>query len=201
MIVCDVVRAAALGLGTLWLLLIGFNLSLVLVVSFILGSFTALFQPAERAMMPTILQKHLLAEGNGLVQLTSSLAQAISNALGGALVVAVGAILAIGLNSVTFLVSGLLIVTLTIRRPQADPGGRPSHEARPSFIEDTREGARYLRGNRPLFLLTISAGFVNFFFYMMLPYFVIYTTDVLHGDATIYGLFLGAFALGAARDR
>jgi MFS family permease len=197
MIVSDAVRAAALGLGTLWLIFVGFNLSLVLVLSIILGSFSAIFQPAERAMLPTILQKHMLADANGLVQLTNSLAQAISNALGGVLIVAVGAILAIGLNSITFLVSGLFIATLTIRRPSADPGARQPSGGRPSFIEDTREGGRYLWGNRPLLLLTVSAGIGNLCFAMMLPYFVIYTTDILHGDATTYGLFLGIFSLGA----
>lgn len=198
MIVSDAIRAAALGLGTLWFVFVGFSLPLVLVLSFILGSFSAMFQPAERAMIPAILKKDLLAEANGLVQLTSSLAQAVSNALGGALVVAVGAILAIGLNSVTFLVSGLLIATLTIRRPHRDQGGERPPEGSPSFIEDTKEGARYIWGNKPLLLLTVSAGVGNLFFAMMLPYFVIYTTDLLHGDATTYGLFLGVLSLGAA---
>jgi DHA3 family macrolide efflux protein-like MFS transporter len=197
MIVSDVVRAAALALGTLWLILIGFNLSLILAVSFILGSFSAIFQPAERAMTPTLLEKDMLPDANGLIQLTSSLAQAVSNALGGALVVAVGAILAIGLNSITFLVSALLIATLTIRKLREDPARNKSSAKRSSFVEDTREGAMYVWGNRPLLLLTISAGVGNLFFAMMMPYFVIYTTNILHGDATTYGLFLGVLSLGA----
>ena len=76
---------------TVALLFLGFNLWLVLAGSFALGAFSAVFQPAERAMIPAILEKDQLADANGLIQLTSSLAQALSNALGGALVVIVGA--------------------------------------------------------------------------------------------------------------
>ena len=159
MIVCDAVRAVSLALVTIALLFLGFNLWLVLVGSFVLGAFSAVFQPAERAMIPSILEKDQLADANGLIQLTSSLAQALSNALGGALVVIVGAILAIGLNSVTFLVSGLLIATLTTRRlSSGDAATESPQSAKAGFLEDTREGVRYLVHNRGLLLLTVSAG-------------------------------------------
>ena len=150
-------------------------------------------------MIPSILEKEQLADANGLIQLTSSLAQALSNALGGALVVAVGAILAIGLNSVTFLVSGLLIATLATRKPHTtEEAAKNPEKPKVGFMEDTHEGLRYLVANRPLLLLTISAGVFNFFFGMILPFFVIYTEELLHGDATTYGIFLGLFSLGAA---
>ncbi len=201
MIVCDAVRAVSLALVTIALLFLGFNLWLVLAGSFALGAFSAVFQPAERAMIPAILEKDQLADANGLIQLTSSLAQALSNALGGALVVIVGAILAIGLNSVTFLVSGLLIATLTTHRPS--PGEAAAENPAPAkakagFFEDTREGMRYLVHNRGLLLLTVSAGIVNLFFGMTLPFILIYTTQMLQGGATTYGIFLGLFSLGAA---
>jgi len=198
MMVCDGVRAVSLALVAIALLFFGFNLWLVLVVSFILGAFSAVFQPAERAMIPSILQKEELGDANGLIQLTSSLAQAISNAAGGALVVAVGAVLAIGLNSVTFLVSGLLIATVATRLSSDVTKDPVQAKEKTSFVEDTREGMRYLVRTKGLLLLTVSSAFLNLFFAMVIPFFVVYTTDLLHGDATTYGLFLALFALGAA---
>ncbi len=201
MIVCDAVRAVSLAIVAMTLLLLGFSYWVVVPASFVLGAFSAIFQPAERAMIPSILQKEQLANANGLVQLTGSLAGALSNALGGALVVVVGAVLAIGLNSVTFLISGLLIATVTTRRPSSGEGipGDPGKAAnKKGFLDDTREGLRYLIGFRGLLMLTISASFVNLFYAMIFPFAVIYTTQVLHGDATTYGIFLGMFSLGAA---
>ena len=201
MILCDGIRAATLALVTVALVLLGFDYWLVLAASFILGAFSAIFQPAERAMIPSILQKEQLADANGLIQLTASLAGALSNALGGALVVAVGAVLAIGLNSVTFLVSGLLIASLTsVRRPSEEEStaAKAPDQKRAGFLEDTREGFRYIIGYRGLLMLTVSAGVINLFYAMFLPFSVIYTTQILHGNATTYGVFLGLFALGAA---
>lgn len=199
MIVCDGARAAALAVVAIIFLLLGFNYWLVIPASFVIGAFSAIFQPAERAMTPSILEKEQLADANGLIQLTSSLAQALSNALGGALVVIVGAVLAIGLNSVTFLISGLLIATLTTRRLGPSAAYAPAAKAaKRGFLEDTREGLRYLLGFRGLLMITVASGFFNFFFAMILPFAVIYTTQVLHGDATTYGAFLGLFSLGSA---
>ena len=195
MIICDGVRAVSLALVTITFLFLGFNYLLVLAASLILGAFTAIFQPAERAMIPSILRKEQLADANGLVQLTASLAGAFSNALGGALVVIVGAVLAIGLNSITFLVSGLLIATVTVRRPaQEETAG----QRRPGFLDDTREGLHYLMGYRGLLMLTASAGVINLFYAMILPFAPFYTSEVLHGNAVTYGIFLGLFSLGAA---
>lgn len=193
MMLCDGVRAASLALAAAALLLLGFELGVVLAASFILGAFSAVFQPAERAMIPSILDREALGDANGLIQLTVSLAQAFANALGGALVAVVGAILAIGFNSVTFLVSGLLIATVAYR-----PGVAKEPGPATSFFEDAKEGARYLLRERGLLLLTVSAGVANLFFGMFLPFLVVYTTELLHGGALTYGTFLAAFALGAA---
>lgn len=197
MILCDGVRAASLALVAVALFFLGFDLWLVVGASLVLGAFSAVFQPAERATVPTILDKELIADANGLIQLTTSLAQSLSNALGGALVVAVGAVLAIGLNSVTFLVSGLLIATL-IRRLAPPPQPGEGGPRRPGFLADAVEGVRYLLKAKGLLLLTVSATFVNLFFGMVTPFFVVYTSESLHGDAITYGIFLSLFALGAA---
>ena len=193
MILCDAVRAASLALVAAALLFLGFDLWLVLAASVILGAFSAVFQPAERAMIPSMLEKEELADANGLIQLTVALAQAFANALGGALIAAVGAVLAIGLNSVTFLASGILIATVV----SVGGKGDALAEGRASFLDDLRKGVRYLIGERGLLLLTVSAGVVNLFFGMFVPFLVVYTTELLHGGALTYGTFLAILALGA----
>lgn len=199
MIVCDAVRAASLALVAIALLVLGFNLWFIIAASTILGAFSSIFQPAERAMIPSILKREELADANGLIQLTASLAQAFANALGGALIVIVGAVLAIGLNSLTFLVSGLFIAALTTRKgTEASDATTPGPVAKPGFIADAREGIRYLVSNWGLLMLTVSSGIINLFVAMTLPFLVVYTTEILHGGATTYGIFVGLFALGAA---
>ncbi|MCI4360831.1 MAG: hypothetical protein L3J91_03935, partial [Thermoplasmata archaeon] len=67
-----------------------------------------------------------------------------------------------------------------------------------SFLADTREGFRYIAGQRGLLYLTISAGGENFFFSMVIPFLVVYTTVVLHGGAVLFGTLGALLALGWA---
>src|SRR5207245_6660 len=52
MIICDLVRSASLVILAFALIAFGFNLLLILAVSFTLGAFSTVFYPAERALMP-----------------------------------------------------------------------------------------------------------------------------------------------------
>lgn len=193
MILSDVSRALGIGVLAGYLYFVGFNLPLVLVVSFILGSFSTIFNPAQRALTPTILKTDEIADANGLVQIATSIFQSLASAAGGAIVAVIGAVAALGINSVTFAISASLIASMTLgsivksRLPTA---------GRKSFLSDTAEGIRYLSSNKGLLYLTISAGFLNLFFAMVSPFIVVYADKVLDGGALVYGSLLAVFAIG-----
>jgi len=190
MIYSDAFRAAAIAVLALELYLAGFSLPLVLAVSFVLGTFTAVFYPAERSLLPTLIRSEEVADANGLILTANSVFQAAANGVGGALV-------ALGLNTATFTVSALLIASITIR---ASPKPQPSLAAGPrrSFLADTKEGVSYLLGWRGLLYLTLSGGLSNLFLTMVSTFVVVYAADVLHGGAEVYGLLLALFTLGFA---
>lgn len=194
MIVSDVVRSATLAAGTVVLYLFGFNLVLVLVVVFILAAFTTVFQPAERALTPTLIDKGDVADANGLTQITQSLAQFASNGAGGLLIAAIGALGALGLNSLTFLVSASLLATILVEKKATEPEAVDKSKA--GFLDDAREGLRYLAGNRGLLSITVISGIGNVFFTIVVGFFVVYSSEVLKGDATVYGILLALFSLG-----
>jgi MFS family permease len=196
MIGADIARAATLGVLVAWLFLVGFNLPLVFLASFVVGSFTTLFQPAERALLPDLLPASDLADANGIIQAGSSIAQFLSNAAGGILVALVGAAFALGLNSITFGLSAVCLGAIVLPRAMnSGPAGRPS-APRPTFLSDVGEGLRYLRGQAGLLMLTLSAGIENFFFAMVSPFLVLFATLTLHSGAATFGLLLGLFGLG-----
>lgn len=197
MIFSDVVRAVSLSVLVLMLYLAGFNLLLVLAVAFIVGASFTLFYPAERAFMPSLIRKDEVADANGLVMVTNSLFQATANAAGGAMVVAVGALATIGLNSLTFLVSALFIASILVGRRIGSTSGA-TNPPRGSFLSDTVDGIKFLARWRGLFYLTLSAGFANFFFTMMTTFIVVFTSRALSGGAEVYGILLSLLALGFA---
>ena len=170
---------------------------MILLASFVLGSFTTLFQPAERARTPEVVGGEQLANANALVQTSNSIVQFASSSIGGVLIGAAGVIAAFALNALTFLASAVLILGIV---GFAERRGAPKEGAdeRPSMVDDLREGFSYIARNRALLELTLSAGIANFFFSMMNQFMVVYAKESLNGGAAVFGALLGVFALGWA---
>lgn len=197
MIICDVVRSASLLVLAFALIAFGFNLLLILAVSFTLGAFSTVFYPAERALMPTLIRKDEVEDANGLVMTTNALFQAVANGAGGALVAVVGAVAALGLNSATFAVSAVFITSIVTGR-SLWKGPEIESARKSSFLSDAAEGVRYLVRWRGLLYITVSAALMNLFFAMMTTFIVVYTARVLGGGAFVYGALLSLFGLGFA---
>jgi MFS family permease len=196
MILCDASRALGLAVLAVYLYALGFNLPLVLAASFILGGFSAVFNPAERALTPSVLTADELADANGLVQVTTSVFQSLASAVGGAIVASIGVVAALGLNVATFAISGSLIASMALGGAAKTVAGPASTVERKSFTKDAREGVRYLVSQKGLLYLTLSAGLVNLFFGMVTPFVVVYAAKALSGGASTYGLLLALFAIG-----
>ena len=196
MVLSDLARAAALLALAGFLLAFGFNLIAILLAAFLLGSFTTLFQPAERALMPEIVGNERIAGANALVQTSTSVLQFASNTAGAGIIALAGVVAAFGLNTLTFLLSAVLIAGIAgLSGPKAARGGG---ERRPSFLDDIRDGFRYIARNRALLELTVSAGLANFFLSMVFQFFVVYASVVLGGGVLVFGAVSGLFALGFA---
>jgi MFS family permease len=198
MVLSDLVRAGTLAALVVSLLVLGFNLAAVLLVAFILGSFTTLFQPAERALTPEVIGNEQIAHANALIQTSTSVIQFASNTAGAGIIALTGVVAAFGLNTITFLISALLIAGIVGFSGKKLPPGDGIPEKRPSMFEDIREGFRYIGRNRALLELTLSAGIGNFFLSMVFQFFVVYADVLLKGGVVAYGIISGLFALGWA---
>jgi DHA3 family macrolide efflux protein-like MFS transporter len=198
MVLSDLARAVTLGALAAFLAVFGFTLPAILVAAFLLGSFSTLFQPAERALTPEVVGNDQIAHANALVQTSNSMIQFASNTAGAGIIFLAGVIAAFGLNTLTFLVSAALIsgiVGFSGTKGTTKSGGS---ENRPSMVEDIHEGFRYIARNRALLELTLSAGMGNFFLSMVFQFFVVYASVVLGGGVVVYGTVNGLFALGWA---
>ena len=198
MVLSDVVRAAGLAVLVLVLLAAGFRFEIVLAVSFLLGAGTTIFQPAERALTPEILPADELADANGLVGTSNSILGFAGNAVGGLLVGALGIAVALGVNVLTFAISAVLLVSIRVAGTSIAASAAVRRKRATSFWADTRAGFSYIASQRGLLYLTVSAGAENFFFSIVGPFLVVYTTVVLHGGAVLFGGLGALFAIGWA---
>jgi len=194
MVAADFARAAAMAGIALDLVVRGFDLIPILAAYFVVGAFSTVFNPAEQAIVPSLVEAPLVADANGLVRSSRSALQFVGTAVAGALIVTVGPLLGVVLNAATFLGSGLILLGMTLPAHLA----RPARAAgdRPGYFDDVKAGFRWLYRARGFFQLTLSAMFFNFCAGIIGTFLVIFATLVLHGSALVFAGLLAAEVAG-----
>ena len=195
MILSDVVRGAALVFLVGYLLLTGFNLLAILIVGFIIASFSVLFQPSENAVMPEIVGGANVSKANGLVRSSRSIATMVGDGIAGVMIVTIGAIVGLAYNSITFFASAILIAAVATGIGKSRP---KSKDHKSSYFGDLKEGFAWLKSNKGLLELTGSAFFLNFFFSMAVTYMVVFVTRGLNEGGLTFGIVLALTSLGEA---
>src|SRR5712691_53235 len=192
MVLSDLIRAGCIGLLGLFLLLVGFNLAIVVAISFIVSGVGLIFQPAERSLLPSLVREESISDANGLVYSSRNFVAFGGSAGGGILIAAFGTPLSLFFNVATFLISALLLFFI---KNAKSPEPKDVH-SRPGLIDETKEGIKWLVSNPGLFQLTLSAMFLNFFFTMCGTFFVVYASAALTGGSVVYGTLLGVLVGG-----
>ena len=96
------------------------------------------------------------------------------------------------LYAISALAVGLMVIPLTSR--SLDPSLRKEPA---SQFGEVRAGLSYLRSQRALLTLTLVGMILNFFTYYLV-FIVLYTRSFLHAGPDVFGLLLGANAVGYA---
>lgn len=194
MIVSDVARALAMAIVAIVLELHRFDLLTLLGAYFVVGAFTTVFNPAEQAIIPALVDSPLVADANGLVRSSRSALQFTGFSIAGVMIVTVGATFGIVANAATFALSAALLTGMRVPSARGSPA-RPAARA-PRFLSEIAGGFRWLWSAQGFFQLTISAMFFNFCANLVGTFLVIFATVVLHGSALVYGLLLAFDAAG-----
>ncbi len=191
MIGADVARALAMSGVVIVLEWHGFELGTILAAYFVVGAFSTVFNPAEQAIVPALVEHPLVADANGLVRSSRSALSFVGVSIGGVLIVSVGAEWGLVANAATFALSALLLFGMTVR-PAADSEKRPKS----SYLADVREGFRWLGKATGFLELTISATFFNFCYNLVATFIVVFVTILLHGSALTFALLLALEVAG-----
>ena len=192
MLVSDVVRGAAVGVVALLIAQGELRLWELIVMSVIFGAADAFFGPASMAIMPELLDDHVLVQGNALSQMSGQLSQGlIGPALGGLVVAAIGYAWSFGIDALSFVVSAMCLLAVRTRTTRERVHGTAFAEA--------MEGIGYVRSHRWLSASLLGAALANFFgmapLGVLLPLLV---RNVLHASALSLGV---VFAAGGAAGR
>lgn len=107
------------------------------VIAFIGGTLTALWWPAMSGLMPDLVEPEDLQQANSIIGIAANSANLAGTVIGGALVAAVGAGPALVVDGLTFLMAGLLVLTL-----RGSGRRRETGDLSPTMVEDLRHGWR-----------------------------------------------------------
>jgi MFS family permease len=130
------------------------TIPLLMLLSGFNGMVAALSMPASASIIPQIIPSEIRQQANALGRLFLNGAMILGAPVGGVLVAAVGPGWGIGVDAVTFLVSGLCFAL--IKLPRAEPADR-TDAARPGIIHDLRTGWTEFRSRT--WLWAVVAGF------------------------------------------
>ncbi len=215
MIAADVARAALLatipiawvaGVLTIWQLY---------VVAFAVGIFTVFFDVAYQAYLPSLVERERILDGNGKLETTRSIAQTAGPAIAGWLIGVLTAPIAVIVNSLSFIFSGIALVV--IRRPEPAPsphapvageaggpeaareGAEPGASAavqRTGLRHEVAAGLRYVFANPYLRAIALTMSLTNFFGQVVFSLFFVYAVRELGLAAGPLGVILGIGNIG-----
>ncbi len=188
-ILTDLIRGIAvtfIGIAAL----IGFiQVWMVFIVGIVSGICSAFFNPTIMSATPDIVNESKLVKANSVTGLARSGMDMIGNAIGGVLYVTIGAPCMFLFNGISYLFSAFTEIFISI--PKIKP--KPS---KVTFVEDFKDGIKFIKNITVLKKVFISSAFMNFFinsaFILLVPYFK--ETPFL--GITRYGFAMTALALG-----
>ncbi len=144
MLASDVARAIVQTITATLLITGAADLWMLVVLSFVYGTASAVFMPALIGLIPQTVEAPQLQEANALLSLTRSIASVAGPAIAGLLVVTAGSGEAIAVDAATFAISALCLARL---RPQAAPAAvAVADDDEPeSFLAGLRSGWHEVR--------------------------------------------------------
>jgi MFS family permease len=166
----------------------------LLVVVFITGTLTVFFDVAYQSILPSLVERNQLADGNAKLEISRSGAQLAGPGLGGLLVQWIGAASAVFADAASFVASALLIRGIKASEAPVEPGIVHDEVGRLRTMgREIKEGLHYVLGHRVLRRIAGSTATSNFFNSMMMAVFLLYAVRELGYGAGVVGL---VFSLG-----
>jgi MFS family permease len=175
--------AVLAGLG--WLtpfVLLGF--------SFLIGTGMALFQPAWQASVNEQVPPEALPPAVTLNGISFNIARSFGPAVGGVIVAAAGAMASFVVNALMYIP---LIVVLVLWKRKTEPSRLPPERLTRAIVS----GVRFVIHSpnlRTVLTRTLFFGIIGSAIHALMP---LVARDLLGGNASLYGIMLGAFGLGA----
>lgn len=191
MIAADLGRALLLLSIPLAYLLGWLRIEQLYIVAVLAGTLTVLFDAAYRALLPALVTRAQLVEGNSKLGLSDSLAEIGGPPLGGALVQLASGPLTLLFDALSFLFSALMLRRIQAAEPTPIPATQP-HVGR-----ELAAGLHVIWASPPLRVIAISSAIRSFFGWFFGAIYGLYALRTLGLSPATLGLVVACGGGGA----
>ena len=190
MVVSDLARAALVALVPAVAAFGLVSMPVLVVVAFLVGALTLVFNVAYLPYLPRLVHRDLLVDANGRLQASQAIAWVLGMTLAGTLIQVLGAALAMLLDAVSYLFSAVCLVAIRTKEAVT------STTRDESWLEDLRGGLLFV-ARRPLQRAVAgAAATLNFFGMAQSALIVLFATQSLGLDPAMIGLAFGVGSVG-----
>jgi MFS family permease len=191
LIACSLGNAVLIGLIPLSYGLGLLSMGLLYVVCLLVGVLTVVFDVGVLSYVPSLVERRHLADSNGQIQTSTSLAGIAGPGLAGILVGILTAPVTLTVDAVSYLCSAIGLITISRREPEPE-----QPEVRPPVRTSIAEGLHAVYGSSTLRSLLSQSATFNFFQNGFMTIFVVYALRVLHLSPLKLGIVVGAISVG-----
>jgi MFS family permease len=191
MIATDVGRGLALLTIPLAYAIDVLTLGQLYVVGFLVGVLTVFFELAATSYLPSLVGRERLIDANSKLEISRSGVFIAGPGLGGALVDALTAPVAIIVDAVSFLASGALVLAIRAREQWVE-----SKEPRHGLRKELVEGLRYVLSHRYLWPIASCTAILNLFWNAAFAIYFVFLVRELELEAAVIGLVLALGNVG-----
>ncbi len=197
MIIADVARAVLILL--LFAVQSGEWLWLVYVVAFLEQALSLFFGPAHSALVPRLVGDEHLIAANSLSTMSFNITRLVGPVVGGTLMALLGLPALVLLDSLSYIISGTLLLLISVPSVPATGPEQHPHPARApwtAFWREWLEGLRLVQSNRALVALFGVTGLAMFADSFLLVLLIPFVRDVLQGNVLDFGWMQLAIGAG-----
>lgn len=192
LVATDLVSAAAIAVIPAAALLGMLRMEILYAVAFVFGIVEVIAPVAYQSFIPSLVGRDRLVEGNAKLEASHSVASIVGPGLGGYLVQVLTAPIALLVDSVSYLVSAVMVASIRVVEPPPLP-----REGQTTIRLQIAEGLRLVAATPILRSLVACGSIHNFFSRMIDALFILYAVDVVGLSPAEIGLVLAAGGPGA----
>lgn len=156
MVNADFARALIIGIITLLALIDRIEMLHIYIAAFLLSTFTLLFDSASEGYLPSIVKKERLVDANASLTTINTMMRLIGPLLSGITIGLIGAAWTIGINAISFLISGIILLFL----PNIELKGIKPKKLE-NILFEIKEGFQFLLKHETLFPIALFSTFMN----------------------------------------